>query len=472
MDKTLYEKIYEQHLINSKSKNPILYIDLHLIHEVTSPQAFYEIKKKNRTVRKPNKSFATMDHNVSTTTRKTSDSSKMAKIQMETLIKNCKKKKIPLYDISHKNQGIIHVIAPEKGMILPGMTVVCGDSHTSTNGAFGALSFGIGTSEVEHVLATQTLQQEKFKNMRININGSLKPGVFAKDVILYIIKKIGSSGGAGYVIEFTGETIKKFTIEERMTICNMAIEMGAKSGIIAPDKKTFKYLKNKKFSPKKKYWNNAVKYWKKLKSDKNSYFDKNFSIDINDLEPQITWGTNLDQIISINEKTPKIKYFKNKNQKKSAKKSFLYMDLQPNSYLKNISIDKVFIGSCTNSRIEDLREVSKIVKGKKVHKNVQAIIVPGSNSVKKQAEKEELHKIFIKSGFEWRYSGCSMCLGMNNDKLKNKERCASTSNRNFEGRQGRGGRTHLVSPSMAAAAAIFGYFIDVQKLYFIKKKKK
>jgi len=464
MKKTLYQKIYDSHLIKKDKENSILYIDLHLIHEVTSPQAFHGLKIKNRHVRRPDKTFATMDHNVSTTEKNINASGKMAKIQMQELIKNCKKEKIPLYDILHKNQGIIHVIAPEQGMILPGTTVVCGDSHTSTNGAFGALSFGIGTSEVEHVLATQTIQQKKFKNMKIKITGKLQKGVMAKDVILYVIKKVGSSGGIGYVIEFCGNVIKKFTMEQRMTVCNMAIEMGAKSGIIAPDQITFNYLKKKKFSPKGKDWIKSLKFWKTLKSDKDSCFDKTISLNIDNLTPQITWGTNLDQIISINKKTPKIENFK-KNIQKSIKKSFSYMGISPNSSLKKIKINKVFIGSCTNSRIEDLREVAKIVKGKRVHKNVQAIIVPGSNQVKLTAEKEKLHEIFIESGFEWRYSGCSMCLGMNKDRLKEKERCASTSNRNFEGRQGRGGRTHLMSPSMAAASAIFGHFIDVRKLY-------
>lgn len=469
MKKTLYQKIYNSHLINSDKNNPIIYIDLHLIHEVTSPQAFHSLKINNRSVRRPDKTFATMDHNVSTIKKKISASGKMAEIQMKKLIKNCKKSNIPLYDISHKKQGIVHVIAPEQGMILPGMTVVCGDSHTSTNGAFGALSFGIGTSEVEHVLATQTIQEKKFKNMKIKVKGKRKKGITAKDIILYIIRKIGSSGGTGYVIEFCGNIIKNCTMEERMTICNMTIEMGAKAGIIKPDKITFNYLKKKLFSPKKKNWTKSLKYWKTLKSDKNAYFEKKINIDITFLKPQITWGTNLDQIISIDQKTPKLKFFKNENQLKSAKKAFLYMNIKPNSYLKNLKINKVFIGSCTNSRIEDLREVSKIIKGKKINKNVEAIIVPGSNPVKKQAEKEGLHKIFIKSGFEWRNPGCSMCLGMNKDRLKKGERCASTSNRNFEGRQGRGGRTHLVSPSMAAASAIFGYFVDVRKLY--KKRK-
>ncbi|WII23759.1 3-isopropylmalate dehydratase large subunit [Buchnera aphidicola] len=465
MKKTLYQKIYDSHLIHTKDQHSILYVDLHLIHEVTSPQAFDGLKMKNRRVRRPDKTFATMDHNVSTTEKNINASGKMAKIQMQKLIENCRNEKIPLYDILHENQGIVHVIAPEQGMVLPGTIIVCGDSHTSTNGAFGALSFGIGTSEVEHVLATQTIQQNKFKNMKVKIQGKLKTGITAKDVILYVIRQIGSSGGTGYIIEFCGNIIKKFSMEQRMTICNMAIEMGAKSGIIAPDEITFNYLKDKKFSPKGKNWTQSLKYWKTLKSDKNAYFDKIVNLDITNISPQITWGTNLDQIISINEKTPKIENFQEKNIKKSIKNSFKYMGILPNSSLQKTKVDKVFIGSCTNSRIEDLRDVAKIVKGKKVNKNVQAIIVPGSNQVKLQAEKEGLNKIFIKSGFEWRFSGCSMCLGMNKDRLKEKERCASTSNRNFEGRQGRGGRTHLVSPSMAAASAIFGHFIDVRKLY-------
>lgn len=465
MTQTLYQKIYNSHLILTKKKKSIIYIDLHLIHEVTSPQAFHGLKIKNRKVRRPDKTFATMDHNVSTLKKDISASGKTAKMQMIQLIQNCKNSNIPLYDILHKNQGIIHVIAPEQGMILPGMTVVCGDSHTSTNGAFGALSFGIGTSEVEHVLATQTIQQDQFKNMKVEINGIRQPGVMAKDIILYVIKKIGSSGGTGYVIEFCGKVIENFTMEERMTICNMAIEMGAKSGLIQPDQTTYDYLKKRKFAPQGENWIQAIKYWNTLKSHPNAIFEKTFHINISSLAPQITWGTNLDQIISINKKTPKINDFKNKSTRKTAKKSFKYMNIKENSYLKKLPIDKVFIGSCTNSRIEDLREVAKIVINKKVHPNVKAIIVPGSNPVKIQAEKEGLNKIFLKAGFEWRNPGCSMCLGMNKDRLGYKERCASTSNRNFEGRQGPNGRTHLVSPSMAAAAAIFGHFIDVRKIY-------
>ncbi|CAL4318765.1 3-isopropylmalate dehydratase large subunit [Buchnera aphidicola] len=469
-NKTLYEKIYKAHLIKTKKKNlSLLYIDLHLIHEVTSPQAFSQIKQKKRKIRCPEKTFATMDHNVSTIKKDINASGKMAKLQMKTLSKNCKKYNIPIYDLYNPYQGIVHVIAPERGMTLPGMTIVCGDSHTSTHGAFGALAFGIGTSEVEHVLSTQTIQQKLFKNMKIIVKGKIKKGITSKDIILKIIKKIGSSGGNGYVIEFSGNTITSMSMESRMTICNMAVEMGAKSGIIAPDNVTFKYLKNKHFSPKKKNWKKAIKKWKSLKSDKNSYFHKIVKINISNLSPQITWGTNLDQIISINKKTPSIKKIKKNDNKQTLKKSFKYMNIKPKSSLINLPINKVFIGSCTNSRLEDLREVAKIVKNKKVHKSVEAIIVPGSNEVKKNAEKEGLDKIFLKSGFQWRYAGCSMCLGMNSDSLKKYERCASTSNRNFEGRQGRKSRTHLVSPIMAAGAAIFGKFINIQK--YLKKKK-
>ncbi|WP_343189647.1 3-isopropylmalate dehydratase large subunit [Buchnera aphidicola] len=464
MNNTLYEKLYNTHIVyENKKETPIIYIDLHLIHEVTSPQAFNEIRNKNRKIRQPNKTFATMDHNVSTITKDINYSGKMAKKQMQILIKNCKDFNINLYDINHPNQGIVHVIGPEQGLTLPGMTIVCGDSHTSTHGAFGSLAFGIGTSEVEHVLATQTLKQKRYKTMKIKISGKINKFITAKDIILYIIGKFGTSLGNGYVVEFCGKVIKKLSMESRMTLCNMAIEMGAKSGIIAPDKITYNYLKNKPFSPKKKNWKKAIKYWNTLKSEKNSIFDKNININISNLKPQITWGTNPGQVISINKKTPKLKFFINKMEKKIAKKAYQYMNIQPNTYLKKIIIDKVFIGSCTNSRIEDLRLAAKIVKNNYISKKIQAIVVPGSNLVKKLAEKEGLDKIFIKAGFEWRYPGCSMCLAMNNDRLKPKERCASTSNRNFEGRQGRLGRTHLVSPAMAAAAAIFGYFVDITK---------
>ncbi|XAJ86382.1 3-isopropylmalate dehydratase large subunit [Buchnera aphidicola (Taiwanaphis decaspermi)] len=465
MYKTLYQKLYDSHIVADKnSKDPIIYIDLHLIHEVTSPQAFDGLRTKKRKVRQPNKTFATMDHNVSTTSNDISKFNKMSRIQIQHLKKNCKEFNVKLYDVKNNNQGIVHVIGPENGMTLPGMTIVCGDSHTSTHGAFGSLSFGIGTSEVEHVLATQTLRQKKAKNMKIIISGKLQKYVSSKDIILYIIKKIGVSGGNGYIIEFCGNVIDNMTMEQRMTICNMSIEMGAKSGIIAPDNKTFDYLKNKKYSPKKEQWENALKYWKTLKSDKKSKFDKIIKIDVTEIIPQITWGTNPSQVVSINKKIPNPKYFTNILEKQSAKKALKYMGLKHSIKLTDISIDRVFIGSCTNGRIEDLRSAAKIVNKQKVAKGVKALVVPGSKKVKKQAEKEGLDKIFINAGFEWRLPGCSMCLAMNEDKLNPKERCASTSNRNFEGRQGRNSRTHLLSPAMAAIAAIKGKFYDIRDI--------
>ncbi|WP_343190502.1 3-isopropylmalate dehydratase large subunit (plasmid) [Buchnera aphidicola (Mollitrichosiphum nigrofasciatum)] len=463
---TLYHKLYKKHIVyENENETPLLYIDLHLIHEVTSPQAFNGLREKNRTVYKPSKTFATMDHNVPTNNRNLEKSEKMAKKQMQALMNNCKEFNINLYDLEHENQGIVHVIGPEQGLTLPGMTIVCGDSHTSTHGAFGALAFGIGTSEVEHVLATQTIQQKLYKTMKIKIEGKINNFITAKDIILFIIGKFGTEIGTGYVIEFCGNTIKELNMDNRMTLCNMAIEMGAKSGIIAPDKTTYKYLKNLPYAPKGENWKKAKKYWKTLKSEKNAKFDKILKINIKNLKPQITWGTNPGQVISINEKTPNLNSFDNKIEKKSAEKAFKYMDIKPDSYLKNIKVDKVFIGSCTNSRIDDLRSAANIIKylNNKTVK-IKAIVVPGSNLVKKQAEKEGLDKIFKKAGFEWRYAGCSMCLAMNKDKLKPKERCASTSNRNFESRQGRLGRTHLVSPIMAAAAALFGFFVDITEI--------
>ncbi|AHG60379.1 3-isopropylmalate dehydratase large subunit [Buchnera aphidicola] len=470
MKKTLYEKIYDSHVIHKDKNNvSILYIDLHLLHEVTSPQAFDSLRDKGRKVRQPKKTFATMDHNVSTESKDINASGLMAKIQMEKLIKNCNEFSIPLYDLNNPNQGIVHVIGPEKGMTLPGMTIVCGDSHTSTHGAFGALSFGIGTSEVEHVLATQTLKQERFKTMKIEVLGVMNEFITAKDVILSIIGKLGSSGGNGYVIEFCGSVIEQMNMEERMTICNMAIEMGAKSGLIAPDQVTYSYLKNKIYSPFGDNWNQSLNYWKTLKTDNNAIFDKTFVIDISNLAPQITWGTNPDQVISVHEKIPDFNSFQNLEKQELAKSACQYMNLKPGTYLTDVMIDKVFIGSCTNGRIEDLRSASKILKNKKISNNVKAIVVPGSGLVKKKAEDEGLDKIFINAGFEWRLPGCSMCLGMNKDRLKDGERCASTSNRNFEGRQGRGGRTHLVSPIMAAAAAIYGKFFDIRHLNHSEK---
>lgn len=465
MKKTLYEKIYDSHIIHEEKKNgSILYIDLHLLHEVTSPQAFDSLREKNRMVRQPEKTFATMDHNVSTENNDINASGSMAKIQMQQLIKNCQDFSIELYDLKNPNQGIVHVIGPEQGMTLPGMTIVCGDSHTSTHGAFGALAFGIGTSEVEHVLATQTLKQERSKTMKIEITGNIKKFVTAKDVILFIIGKLGSSGGTGYIIEFCGNVIEQMNMEERMTICNMAIEMGARSGLIAPDEITYSYLKNRMYSPYGKFWKKAINYWETLKSDKDAYFDKVFLFDISNLAPQITWGTNPDQVISIDQKIPDFNSFDNLIKRDLASSACKYMDLKPGTYLTDIKIDKVFIGSCTNARIEDLRAASKILKNKKISNNVKAIVVPGSGLVKREAENEGLDKIFVNAGFEWRLPGCSMCLGMNKDRLNNGERCASTSNRNFEGRQGRGGRTHLVSPIMAAAAALYGKFFDIRNL--------
>lgn len=463
MGKTLYNKLYDSHIVCTDSNNTdILYVDLHLIHEVTSPQAFHAIRLKNRNIRCSNKTFATMDHNVSTQTNDVNLLNDMARKQIQELIKNCNEFNIPLYGLNHEKQGIVHVIGPEQGITLPGMLIVCGDSHTSTHGAFGALSFGIGTSEVEHVFATQTIKQKRFKTMKIEVTGDLKSGISAKDIILFIINKLTVSGGTGYVVEFCGSVIEQLSMESRMTLCNMAIEMGAKSGIISPDEITFNYLKNKNFSPKGDTWEKAVTYWKTLKSDIDAVFDSVVYIDISNLAPQVTWGTNPSQVISIDQPIPHPNSFTNILEKQSAIKSLLYMGLDPGVLLTDIAINKVFIGSCTNSRIEDLRIVANIVKNKIVHHSVQALIVPGSKLVKKQAELEGLDKIFINSGFEWRLPGCSMCLGMNDDQLNPGDRCASTSNRNFEHRQGRNGRTHLLSPAMAAIAAIFGKFKDVR----------
>ncbi|VFP81866.1 3-isopropylmalate dehydratase large subunit [Buchnera aphidicola] len=462
MKTTLYQKIFNSHLVHEeKDITPIIYIDLHLIHEVTSPQAFDGLRLKNRTVRRSNQTFATMDHNVSTLSRDINLSSEMAKKQIKTLIKNCKEFNIPFYDLNNLNQGIVHVIGPEQGMTLPGMTIVCGDSHTSTHGAFGTLSFGIGTSEVEHVFATQTISQNRMKNMKIHIYGKPKDNIYSKDIILKIINELGTSGGVGYVVEFTGPIIEKMSMEGRMTICNMAIEMGAKSGIIQPDCITYDYLKNKNFIPKNRPWKEYIKKWSYLKSGPESIFEKNFSINISNLSPQITWGTNPSQVISITDKIPDLNSFNDKNLLEDTKRSLEYMGLKPGTSLVNIPVNKVFIGSCTNSRIEDLRIVASVVKNKFIANNIEALIVPGSGLVKKQAEKEGLDRIFKKSGFQWRHAGCSMCLGMNEDQLKPGERCASTSNRNFEGRQGANGRTHLMSPWLAAQTALYGKFVNI-----------
>ena len=464
MAKTLYDKIWEDHMVHQQSDGTeLLYVDRHLIHEVTSPQAFEGLRINKRKVRRPDLTLAVADHNVPTTDRSKGIVDEESKIQVDTLRNNCEEFGVELFDMNDKRQGIVHIIGPEQGFTQPGAVIVCGDSHTATHGAFGALAFGIGTSEVEHVLATQTLIQKKSKNFRVNVNGKLPIGVTAKDVILKIIGTIGTAGGTGYVIEFAGEVIRNLSMEERMTVCNMTIEGGARAGLIAPDQKTFDYLKGKPKSPKGENWDKALVFWKTLFSDKDAKFDKEVNIDASEIEPLVTWGTSPQDVAMISGKVPNPEVEKDEERKAAMKRSLEYMGLEPNINITDIKIDKVFIGSCTNGRIEDLRNAAKIAKGKKVAKNVNAIVVPGSGLVKAQAEQEGLDKIFIEAGFEWREPGCSMCLAMNADKLSPKERCASTSNRNFEGRQGRGGRTHLVSPAMAAAAAIDGCLTDVRK---------
>ena len=464
MSKTLYDKIWEDHMVHQQSDGTeLLYVDRHLIHEVTSPQAFEGLRMNKRKVRRPDLTLAVADHNVPTSDRSKGIADEDSRIQVETLRNNCKEFLVELFDMNDKRQGIVHIIGPEQGFTQPGTVIVCGDSHTATHGAFGALAFGIGTSEVEHVLSTQTLIQKKSKNLRINVNGKLPIGVTAKDVILKIIGTIGTAGGTGYVIEFAGEVIRNLSIEERMTICNMTIEAGARAGLIAPDQKTFDYLKGKPKSPKGDNWDKALAFWKTLYSDKNAKFDKEVDINASDIEPLVTWGTSPQDVAAITSNVPDPEKEENDERKVAMYRSLEYMGLKPNVKISDIKIDIVFIGSCTNGRIEDLRNAAKIVKGKKVAKTVSAMVVPGSGLVKAQAEQEGLDKIFIEAGFDWREPGCSMCLAMNADKLNPKERCASTSNRNFEGRQGRGGRTHLVSPAMAAAAAIDGCLTDVRK---------
>ena len=464
MSKTLYDKIWNEHLVHQQEDGTsLLFVDRHLIHEVTSPQAFEGLRNSKRKVRQPSLTLAVADHNVPTTDRSKGILDKESKIQVDTLDNNCREFGIQVFGMNDKRQGIVHIIGPEQGFTQPGTIIVCGDSHTATHGAFGALAFGIGTSEVEHVLATQTLVQKKSKNFRINVNGNLPIGVTSKDVILQIIGKIGTAGGTGYVIEYAGNLISSLSVENRMTICNMTIEGGARAGLIEPDQKVFDYLKDKPMSPKKENWEKALEYWNTLKSDKEAQFDKEVSLDGKDIKPMVTWGTSPQDVLTIDQNVPSPENETDPDKKNSIERSLKYMGLNPNTKIKDIKIDKVFIGSCTNGRIEDLREAAKILKDKKVANHVNAMVVPGSGLVKQQAEQEGLDKIFINSGFEWREPGCSMCLAMNADKLKPGERCASTSNRNFEGRQGRGGRTHLVSPGMAAAAAISGNLDDVRK---------
>ena len=461
--RTLFDKIWDSHLVDEQEDGTcLIYIDRHLVHEVTSPQAFEGLRNSRRVVRKPLHTFAVADHNVPTSDRSKGIENKESRIQVETLEKNCKEFNVNLFPLLDKRQGIVHIVGPEQGITQPGMTIVCGDSHTATHGAFGALAFGIGTSEVEHVLATQTLIQKPAKNMRINVSGSVSPSITSKDIILKIIGKIGTAGGTGYVIEYSGEAIKKLSMEGRMTVCNMSIEGGARAGLIAPDDKTFKYIKGRPFAPKGEHWVKAEEYWKTLTSEHGAKYDKEVRILASTIEPQVTWGTSPQDVASINGKIPDPNNIENTNRRNAVVRSLEYMGLKPNQKIKEIEIDRVFIGSCTNGRIEDLREVAKVVKGKKV--TVNAMIVPGSGLVKQQAEEEGLDKILIEAGFDWREPGCSMCLAMNPDQLKPKERCASTSNRNFEGRQGREGRTHLVSPAVAAATAVKGKLSLVEDL--------
>ena len=465
MPKTLYDKIWDDHLVQKDDDGTsLLYVDRHLIHEVTSPQAFEGLRIQGRKVRKPKLTLAVPDHNVPTTDRSKGISDKQSKIQVDTLRNNCKEFGINLFDVNDKRQGIVHIIGPEQGFTQPGTVIVCGDSHTATHGAFGSLAFGIGTSEVEHVLATQTLIQKKSKNFRVNVNGSLPAGVTSKDVILKIIGTIGTAGGTGYVIEFAGEVIRNLSVEQRMTICNMTIEAGARAGLIAPDDKTIEYFKDRPMSPKGENWTKAVAHWKKLFSDSDAKFDKEVNIDAKDIEPLVTWGTSPQDVSPITGEVPDPEKEKDKDRRTAMYRSLEYMGLKPKMKISDIKVDKIFIGSCTNGRIEDLRLAAKLLKGKKIASDVSAMVVPGSGLVKKQAEEEGIDKVFKNAGFEWREPGCSMCLGMNEDQLSSKERCASTSNRNFEGRQGRGGRTHLVSPGMAVAAAIKGYLADVREI--------
>jgi len=464
MPQTLYDKIWNEHLVHKQEDGTsLLFVDRHLIHEVTSPQAFEGLRNSNRKVRQPKLTLAVADHNVPTTDRSKGIDDKDSKIQVDTLEKNCKEFRIELFGMNDKRQGIVHIIGPEQGFTQPGTVIVCGDSHTATHGAFGALAFGIGTSEVEHVLATQTLIQKRAKNFRINVNGKLPVGVTSKDVILQIIGKIGTAGGTGHVVEYAGSLISSLSVEQRMTICNMTIEGGARAGLIEPDQKIFDYLKNKPKSPKNKNWDQAIEYWKSLKTDSDAKFDKEINLVGEEISPMVTWGTSPQDVVTIDGKVPNPNNEKDTDKKNSMERSLKYMGLKADIPVNEIKIDKVFIGSCTNGRIEDLREAAKILKDKKKADHIHAMVVPGSGLVKEQAEQEGLDKIFINSGFEWREPGCSMCLAMNADKLKPEERCASTSNRNFEGRQGKGGRTHLVSPGMAAAAAIAGNLDDVRK---------
>ncbi len=461
--RTLYDKIFEDHVVSRQPDGTcVLYIDRHLVHEVTSPQAFEGLRLAKRRVRAPDKTLAVVDHNVPTSDRSQGIKDEESRIQVETLARNAVDFGIEYYDALDRRQGIVHVIGPEQGFTLPGTTIVCGDSHTSTHGAFGALAVGIGTSEVEHVLATQALIQRKAKNMRVTVDGKLPDGVTAKDIILSIIGHIGTAGGTSHVIEYAGEAIRALSMEGRMTVCNMSIEGGARAGLVAPDATTFAYLKGRPKSPKGAAWDVAMKYWETLRTDDGAQFDREVKLDAAKLPPVVTWGTSPEDVVSIEGQVPDPEKVADEGKRESMKRALAYMGLSPGTKMTDIKLDRVFIGSCTNGRIEDLREVARLAEGRKVNANVYAMIVPGSGLVKEQAEAEGLDKVLKEAGFDWREAGCSMCLGMNPDQLKPRERCASTSNRNFEGRQGRFGRTHLVSPVMAAAAAIAGHFVDVR----------
>ena len=464
---SLFDKLWQAHVVREAQGEPtLLYIDLHLIHEVTSPQAFDGLRQAGRRVRRPDLTFGTVDHNVPTTDRSLPIADAVAANQVETLRRNCREFGIPLFDIHSPEQGIVHVIGPELGLTQPGMTIVCGDSHTSTHGAFGALAFGIGTSEVEHVLATQCLPQNKPRTMKVEVNGVLPEGVTAKDLALGIIGKIGTDGATGYVIEYSGEAVRALSMEARMTLCNMSIEAGARAGMIAPDETTFAYLKGRRFAPQGARWDEALEQWRTFVSDDDAVFDAVVQMHADRLEPFVTWGTSPGMVVPVTSYVPDPAEAKSATDRQAAERALEYMALAPRTNIQEIAIDRAFIGSCTNARLEDLRAAARVVKGYRVSSSVSAMVVPGSQEVKREAEREGLDRIFSEAGFEWREAGCSMCLGMNADILQPGERCASTSNRNFEGRQGRGGRTHLVSPMMAAAAAIKGHFTDVREWEF------
>ncbi|MEE9375853.1 MAG: 3-isopropylmalate dehydratase large subunit [Rhizobiaceae bacterium] len=465
MARTLYDKIWEDHLVHSQDDGTsLLYIDRHLVHEVTSPQAFEGLRMTNRKVRAPEKTLAVVDHNIPTTNRADGIANKESRIQVEALANNAAEFGVEYFSEMDSRQGIVHIIGPEQGFTLPGMTIVCGDSHTSTHGAFGALAHGIGTSEVEHVLATQTLIQKKAKNMKVEVTGDLSSGVTAKDIILAIIGEIGTAGGTGYVIEFCGDAIEALSMEGRMTVCNMTIEGGARAGLIAPDAKTFEYIKGRPKTPKGADWDKAMEYWATLSTDKDAVFDKTITLDANNLTPIVSWGSSPEDVVPVTGMVPDPADIRDENKRASKQRALEYMGLTAGTKITDIKIDRVWIGSCTNGRIEDLRAAAEVLKGKKIANTVSAMVVPGSGLVKVQAEEEGLDKIFLDAGAEWREPGCSMCLAMNDDRLKPEERCASTSNRNFEGRQGFKGRTHLVSPAMAAAAGIAGHFVDIREL--------